>query len=306
MKVGPNRTAVHWLRYLAVRLVLAFLQVLPWSTARQAARVLGGLGFLLDRRRRKAHALTNIRRAFPSLRHAEAVRMLRRVYRNMAQELVDSLKFLCIAGRPGCEQYLETVGFDRLRQVRGDTGFIFVTGHFGPWEVLGAALPALGYPVWSLARELRNPFLGRYVRRMREATDQHLLPKHGAMRQTIRLLRQGSNVGFLIDQDARKDGIFVDFFGRPASTTPGPAKLAIRTGAPVAFLYARPIPGQTRFRIVLHDVVFPRQGGNVQAETRRMTQRLTADLEEIVRRAPEEWLWTHKRWKTYPGKYGRA
>jgi len=304
LKTGLVRTGVDWLRYAAVRLVLVLLQILPWSASRHVACFLGDLAFTFDRRGRQADAVRNIRRAFPSLERAQAVQVLKDVYRNLARMLVDSLKFARLAARGRGVEFLETVGFERLQQARGETGVIFVTGHFGHWEVLGTALPLLGYPVWSLGREFRNPFLDSYVRRMRETTEQHMLPKRGAMRQIIRLLKQGSSVGFLIDQDARKDGIFVDFFGRPASTTPAPARIALGTGAPVAFVYARWIPGRMRFRIVLHDLVLPQEGADVRTETLRMTQRLTADLEAIVREAPAEWLWLHRRWKTYPGKYG--
>ncbi len=306
MKIRLLRTAVDWLSYFAVRLVLAPLERLPWCASPQATWFLGGFASVFDKKRRQTHAVRNIRRAFPSLDRAQAVRVLKGVYRNLAQMLVDSLKFARVAARGKGDEFLEVVGFERLQQARRETGVVFVTGHFGDWEVLGAALPLLGYPVWSLGRQFRNPFLNDYVRRIRETTDQHMLPKRGAMRQIIRLLKQGSNVGFLIDQDARQDGIFVDFFGRPASTTPGPARIAIRTGAPVAFVYARRMPGRMRFRIVLHDLVFPQDGADVRTETRRMMQRLTADLEALVREAPTEWLWRHRRWKTYPGKYGRV
>lgn len=306
MKTGMVRTAVDWLRYAAMRLVLAPLERLPWSASPQAARFLGGLASAFDKKRRQTDAVRNIRRAFPSLDRAQAVQLLKGVYRNLAQALMDSLKFARVAARGEGGEFLEVVGFERLQQARRETGVVFVTGHFGDWEVLGAALPLLGYPVWSLGREFLNPFLNAYVHRMRETTDQHMLPKHGAMRQTIRLLKQGSNVGFLIDQDARKDGIFVDFFGHPASTTPAPARIAIRTGAPVAFVYARRMPGRMRFRIVVHDLVFPQEGADVRTETHRMMQRLTAGLEALVREAPVEWLWLHRRWKTYPGKYGRV
>jgi KDO2-lipid IV(A) lauroyltransferase len=117
------------------------------------------------------------------------------------------------------------------------------------------------------------------------------------------LLKRGQNVGLLVDQDARKTGVFVDFFGRPASTTPTPARLAIYTGAPIAFVYARQVGRASRFRIVLADLIEPQQQGDPDAEVRRITQRLTSDLEREIRNAPEEWLWLHHRWKTYPGKY---
>jgi KDO2-lipid IV(A) lauroyltransferase len=182
---------------------------------------------------------------------------------------------------------------------------VFVTGHFGCWEVLGLSASALGLPVWTLGRMFDNVFAQRYVQQLREAAGQRMLPKEGVFRHMVRLVQNRRNVALLIDQDVRRHGIFVDFFGRPASTTPAAARIAVRTGAPVAFVYARRIPGRNRFRVVIADVVWPRRDSARSAEVKRITQRVTGDLEEVVRRWPEEWLWLHRRWETYPGKYRR-
>jgi KDO2-lipid IV(A) lauroyltransferase len=123
------------------------------------------------------------------------------------------------------------------------------------------------------------------------------------MLQALRALRAGRNLAFLIDQDARRDGIFVDFLGKPASTTASPARLAYATGAPIAFMYARRLGRQSRFQIVIADVIWPRQDAEETGEVFRMTQRMSRDLEEVVTKWPTEWMWMHRRWKTYPGKY---
>jgi KDO2-lipid IV(A) lauroyltransferase len=282
----------------------SLLQALPWPAGRAGARLLGDLAYVLDRARRQENALANLQRALPSLERDEAKRVLKGVYRHFAESILDGVNFARFAGRRGSDELLEAVGFEKLQTVPRDAGVIFVSGHFGHWELLGTALPLLGYPLWTVARPLRNPLVYRHVRRLREATGQHLLPKRGALRRIIRLLRRGENVGFLIDQDVRQDGIFVDFFGKPASTTPIPAKLAIRTGAPLAFVYAHRVAGKNRFRLVLKDVFLPRQTDPAEVEVPGLTQEITSELEETIRQAPEEWLWLHRRWKTYPGKYG--
>jgi KDO2-lipid IV(A) lauroyltransferase len=282
----------------------SLLQALPWSAGRAGARFLGDLAYVLDRARRRENALANLQRALPPLGRAEAKRVLKGVYRHLAESILDAANFARFAGRRGSDELFDAVGFEKLQAVPRDVGVIFVSGHFGHWELLGTALPLLGYPLWTVARPLRNPLVYRRVRRLREATGQRLLPKRGALRRIIRLLRRGENVGFLIDQDVRQDGIFVDFFGKPASTTPIPAKLAIRTGAPLAFVYARRVAGKNRFRLVLKDVFLARQADPAEAEVPGLTQELTSELEGTIRQAPEEWFWLHRRWKTYPGKYG--
>ena len=298
-----RRERLEPLVYVGARYAHAFLNLLPWSASRSVARCLGRLAYLLDSRERRAMALENLRRSFPSWTAAHAEQVLKDVYHHLAVSISDTLSFVRLVRGTGLDQLVERVGFEKLEGVRRRTGIVFVTGHFGHWEVLGAALPLLGYPVWSVGRPLRNRLVDRYVRRMRQKTGQRMLSSRGAMLQLIRLLKRGQNVGLLVDQDARKTGVFVDFFGRPASTTPTPARLAIYTGAPIAFVYARRAGRASRFRIVLADLIEPQQQGDPDAEVRRITQRLTSDLEREIRKAPEEWLWLHRRWKTYPGKY---
>jgi len=302
----PRRGWLAWILYACSRCIVAVLLALPWGAGRAAAGFVGDLAYLFDSRERRDEALANLQRAFPGRGKAWSRKVLRGVYRHMAVSVVDSLHFVRRARRRDPAELFEVIGFEKLRAVGDGRGVIFVTGHFGHWEVLGAASAFLGYPVWSMGRRLRNVYLDAYVQKMRQSTGQRILDKDGGLRSIIRLLRRGENVAILIDQDMRRDGIFVDFFGRPASTTAAPARLSMRTGAPVAFVYARLLPAQRRFRIVLKDVIPARTTGDSSANVRDVTQQLTSHLEELVRQSPEEWLWLHRRWKTFPGKYGPA
>lgn len=303
MKKSRIRTARDWLLYAAARFTMGLLQALPWARGRAAAGWLGRLAYMLDRRERKENSLDNLMRAFPDMDRPRAVALLRRVYEHLVGSVLDSMNFVRVAGNWPTEKLLDVEGIEKLDGLEYDTGAILVTGHFGHWELLGAAGPLIGHAAHSVMRGLRNVFADRYVRRLRGATGQRLLDKHGDLRQMLRLLKQGEDVAILIDQDARKHGVFVEFFGRPASTTQAPARIALQTGAPIAFMYARRYPGQSRFRLVLTDVIRPQLTADRDAEVLRITQRLTSDLEEVIRQVPHEWLWVHRRWKTYPGKY---
>jgi KDO2-lipid IV(A) lauroyltransferase len=303
LKVSPFRLAYDWFFYAYARSVSGFQRASPWDVARVNARLVGDMGYWMDRPSRRAMAAQNLLQAFPDWSEARARATVREVYRHLSESALDGLKFAQALERGRAGELLEMEGFERLEELDRDTGIIFVTGHFGHWEVLGASAATMGYPVWSMARGLRNPGLARLVARLRRASGQRTIPQRGGLRKAIRLLQEGENIAILMDQDVRHGGIFVDFFGRPASTSPGPARMAIYTGAPVAFAYARRIPGQNRFRAVLDDLIIPQKTDDPAAEVFRITDRFTKALERAVREAPGEWLWLHRRWKTYPGKY---
>jgi KDO2-lipid IV(A) lauroyltransferase len=293
----------RWLLYSVMRNVVAAILLLPRATARTVTDWLGRLAYLADRPDRKAASLANVQSAFPELPRDRAVDLLRRAYSHLVTSIYDSVAFSKAAKGGACDGLVEVLGLDSLPPARPDRGLIFVTGHFGTWEVLGAVASLLGYPVWSVRRAFENQFVEAYVLQLRGTTGQHLLPKRGSFRQMVRLLQQGENVALLVDQDARRHGIFVDFFGRPASTTTAPARLALRTGATIAFVYCERL-GE-RFRVTIGDVIRPESGADAREEMRRITQRITTDIEEVVRASPDKWLWLHRRWKTYPGKYWR-
>lgn len=295
----------NWLQYLVLRYVHGLVRTLPWHTARTMASGIGDLIRLLDGSDRKANTAKNLHEAFPEMTTWEVQETIKKVYRHLPTCVVDAANFIRFAEGGAAADYLQFEGVDRLPSDELDTGMIFVTGHLGCWEVLGPAAAHIGHSVYSLARPLDNPLLDEYVQKLREAIGQHILNKKGSMQTVIRLLREGENIGFLIDQDARHYGIFVDFFGKPASTVTSPARLAIYTGAPLAFFYAVRMPGKNLFRVVLEDLVWPRTDADTAEETYRITQRLTNDLENVIRKHPTEWLWLHRRWRTYPGKYSK-
>jgi len=274
-------TLANWLGYWTLLASERLFLCMPWHVGRAVARRIGDAVFLLDRPGRKAQMYRNIKLAFPELTGRQVRELARESYRFLGESLVDARHFHRLAIQGRWEEILEVQGVELLHDPRRRVGVVFVTGHFGCWEVMGLAGAHLGYPVTSVARRMRNPLIDLHMRQMRGALGEEILVKKGAMFQAFRALKAGRNLAFLIDQDARRHGIFVEFMGRPASTTPSPARLALKTGAPVAFAYARRIPGQNRFRIVIKDVVRARQGADPEAEVYRITQRITRDLEEL-------------------------
>ena len=185
-----------------------------------------------------------------------------------------------------------------LEAVEAGKGVVLVTGHFGNWEIGGAALAARGVPIDGVAQRQSNPLFDRALVAARERLGMRVIERGRAPKLGLRALRAGRVLAFVADQDARRAGVFVPFFGRPASTHRGPALLALRTGAPLFLGTALRMP-DGRYRIRLEEVEVDRTG-ETDVDVQRLTAAFTARLEAAIRTAPEQYFWHHRRWKTPP------
>src|SRR5439155_14908573 len=202
------------------------------------------------------------------------------------------------------KEHIDLVGgreiVDRLLSGRP---LLLVSGHFGNWEMGGFALGLFGFRTHAIARPLDNPYLEDYLRRFREKTGQKLLAKRGDFDQMEALLRSGGVIGTLADQDAGQRGLFVAFFGRPASTHKAVALLALEHGVPMAVVGTPRLNG--RYRVLIGDLIFPEEYDKHPDAVRAITQRFTTALEKLIRLAPEQYFWLHRRWKHAPAKARR-
>jgi KDO2-lipid IV(A) lauroyltransferase len=288
-------TARHWFEYLAVQVVIAFVRVMPYAVSQACGTALGRTFYWLDRRHRRI-ALENVAAAFPGRPASERRAIVRGAFSHFGRLLLAVLEF----GTLSPEQMLARVEFEgeervRIAHARGK-GVLFVTGHFGFWE-LQAMVHALRLPSMAvLARALDNRRLNDLLERIRTRTGNTVIYRQGTLRRVLRTLHSGHGVGVLIDQHMiTRDAVAVDFFDRPAATTSAVAALALRTGAPVVPLFALPLPGG-RYRMIYEHPVEPPQAGDEDA-LRDFTQRCTDVLEMYVRRHPDLWLWMHRRWR---------
>jgi KDO2-lipid IV(A) lauroyltransferase len=169
----------------------------------------------------------------------------------------------------------------------------------------GYLFGVFGFPPNSVARTLDNPHLDRFLRSFREKTGQKLIPKKGGYEDMLAVLRNGGVLSFLADQDAGERGMFVDFFGRPASTHTAIALLAIEHQAPVVVGYARRVGDGFHYEVGCDAVIEPEEWTGTAEDARLLTQRYTTALETIIRRDPEQYLWLHRRWKHQPKPRGK-
>jgi Kdo2-lipid IVA lauroyltransferase/acyltransferase len=290
---------VDYLVYLAVRMLVCVLQALPFEAACGFARLLAWVAYHVDRRHRLV-ALENLRKAFPG-RHtdAELDALVRGVYEHFCMVLIEIVHLPRRYHLHNYRQY--TVLREPLLWADvflSGRPVLLVTGHFGNWEMGGYTLGLFGIPTYAIARPLDNPHLDAFLRTFRERTGQKLLAKHGDFANIEKVLAGGGVLGTLADQDAGQRGLFVDFFGRPASTHKAVALLAIKHQVPMVVCGNPKLGG--KYQLWPIDVIYPEDYADSPDAVREITQRFTSSLEKLVRLAPEQYFWVHRRWKHAP------
>lgn len=285
------------------RLAFGALAYAPPPLAERVGRWLGRLAYRLGWRRRVVE--TQLAGAFPDRDDRWVGRTARACFEHVGRELLS----LPRATRRGLAEVrgriVETEGLDVLREAFGEgRGLVVVTGHFGNWELAGASLAAFGFPMDAVVQSMKNPFVTRYVRRVRERLGMGLIDRVDAWERLTESLAAGRIVAFAADQDARERGVFVPFFGRPASTHRAPALLAVRARVPffVGGVYR---VGPRRYRLWVRRLE-PPAGCGVREQVRELTRRWSEELERRIRLSPEQYFWHHKRWKTAPPGTDRA
>jgi KDO2-lipid IV(A) lauroyltransferase len=269
---------------------------LPSAVGLAAGRRLGDLlWWALPRRR--AVALDNLQRVFGGERPPAEIRRLgRRSFQHVGMNLIEACRYLL---RP-THVMLSRVRVEGLQHFQAAAahgrGVFILTAHFGNWELLAAAHGLTGVPLSIVTRPLDHPLLEDLAARFRRRSGAELIVKRQAVREVLSALRRQRMVGILLDQNAtRAEGVFVPFFGFPASTSKGLALLALRTGAPVVPIFLRREPDGRHCMDVSAALPPPADG-----EITTYTSMFNRAIEAAIRRAPEQWLWMHDRWRTRP------
>ncbi len=297
---SSDRSARQRREARAADLLGALVRRLPRAWALALGRSLAGLYADLDRRHVRI-ACDNLRRAFPHWDETRVQRTTRGVYAHFGQVLFD---LLWLRGRT-LEEILPLVGFEGLEHsdtaLRAGRGALMVSAHIGNWELHAIAHGMRFGAVHVVGRPLDNPSLDERLVALRQMGGNLVISKRRALPQILAGLRANRMVAVLIDQNVQeRDGIFVDFFGRPACTTTVAAALAVKTGCALVPCHARLLE-DGRYKLMLDAPLHWTPSGDRQADVAALTQRLTTIIEGWVRATPEQWLWLHRRWKTQPG-----
>jgi KDO2-lipid IV(A) lauroyltransferase len=303
---GAEPAFHHRLEYAAFRLVYGCLALLPLGVAMRVAAAVAAFAIRIDRRHRRI-GLVNLAIAFPEKSERERMDILLASYRNLGRMIAECahLDRLTPANVRDRVTIDDAALWAQLPNELKRNGILVLTGHFGNWELFAYAHGLLGFPVHLVHQTIKNPLVDGFIERMRQRAGTSTMRKHAAARGVLRALGDRGLMVLPLDQTAaRRTGVFVDFFGRQASTNAGFGRIVARTGVPVYPAVLVREGASARHRIViLPRVPFASMADRDQA-AREFTQRCTAVLETMIRAHPDHWLWTHKRWRTRPAGEG--
>ena len=302
----PRSPIADYAVYLLVRLFVCVVQMLSFPAACRLSHLLAMVAHRLGRRHREV-ARENLRHAFgDQLTERERERLVCGIYRHFCQLLMEIIH---LPRRLHIQNWQRYVTLENPRPLvdllLSGRPLLMVTSHFGNWEMGSYALGLLGFKLHAVARPLDNRYLDDYLRRFRERTGQKLLAKKGDFDRMQEILAAGGVLGTLGDQDAGQRGLFVDFFGRPASTHKAVALLALEYNVPMLVSHARNAGQPLHYILGIDDVIFPEEYAGRADAVPAITQRFTTAVERSVRKAPEQYLWLHRRWKHLPARAKR-
>jgi Kdo2-lipid IVA lauroyltransferase/acyltransferase len=283
----------HRLEAFGARALFALFRALPVD----AASALGGwLGRTIGPRLGASkRAVINLRRAMPELDEARIVGIVRGMWENLGRVVAEypHLGKFRVYEKGGRVEALNTESVDPL--LAAGKKLIFISAHFGNWEVASLAATQKGLDVAQIYRPANNPFVDALIHESRSIVRSELIPKGSvAARRSIEALRQGRHLALLVDQKMN-DGIPVPFFGRDAMTAPAVAQLALRFDAAIVPARVERTSG-ANFRLTVFPPVELPQTGDRHADTRETMRRVNAVLESWIRERPEQWFWLHRRW----------
>jgi Kdo2-lipid IVA lauroyltransferase/acyltransferase len=288
------------LEYAAAWPFIKLLGILPRPLSRALAISLGHLFYFFHFKLRRV-GMRNLEMALPEKTEAERVQIVRGVFTSLGRQLSE----LCLFPRYTPENVEDVVVYDGLENyekayARGK-GVLFLTAHFGGWELSAFAHSLHGHWVNIVMRPMDNPYLDEMLQRYRTMHGNKVVPKDDFVRGLLAAMKAGETVGILMDTNMTPpQGVFVDFFGIPACTASGLARIALRTDAAVVPGFTIWDKSQGKYRLRFDPAVELVRTGNLEADIIANTQKFTKVIENYVREYPDQWLWVHRRWKTRP------
>jgi len=289
-----------WLEYAAVWLLLKGLGTLPRSLAMGIGANLARILYAVSPKLRKT-AETNLKIAFPAWPEAQRDAVVQKMVRNLGWMAAEFARFPKYS-KENIEQIVVLDGNDNfLEGQRRGRGVLILTGHIGAWELSSFAHALYGYPLHFMARPLDNQRIDALVNSYRCSSGNRAIFKNESARVILKILKEAGTIGILADQNTMpEEAVLVDFFGKPASTTTGIARVALHTDAAVVPGYAVWDESIRKYRLRFEPPLELVRSGDMERDVLENTRRFTRMIEDIIRKYPDQWVWVHGRWSAQP------
>ena len=288
------------LEYLTVRGILGAFGLLPLHLSMNLGAAFGRV-FQTFAPKLNRVGRRNLELALPDSGAVQRQKILRGVFENLGRQMGFVSHFSRLTSE-NLSEIIDVQGLEHCANASSEgRGVILFTAHFGGWEASHLAVSAAGFPVNVIVRRIDNPLVENFVDDLRSRFGSRTIDKKTSARRMFRQLRAGEVLGILTDLNTQEhEGVFVDFFGVPASTSAGIAKLVLRTNAAVLPVFVVWQPEQRKYLLRIEPPVRFEPTGDEEHDVRELTQKITGKIEEYIRRYPDQWLWIHKRWNTRP------
>lgn len=299
-KRKKRNLVVDWLSYIALRFLIVILSMFSIERNLKTACFLGrGLWDHYHRGRKRA--LENLRASFPEKNQQWLIDTGRRSFEHIAMLAIDMLFTPKLVKRDNRQKYSCYKNVEQAKWLmKQGKGLLMVAAHYSNFEIMGYLLGFFGFNIYSVARPLDNKFINKYLYSVRQDAGQKIIDKKGAAQIMSHISSSGETLCFIVDQDAGRKGVFVDFFGRKASTYKSIALLAITNHLPIGVGYSRRDGNRFFFEIGVNRIIFPEEWADKDDPVKWITAEYTKAIEDFIREDPTQYWWLHRRWKHRP------
>ena len=305
-KDKKQRPVRDYLVYVLMRIVLFIIFLSPIERNLRFARFLGRLLWKHYARGRD-RAMDNLRAAFPEKDDLWLEATGRRSFEQLVMLVMDVMFTPKLVHKENWTDYAGVVNIERAKwMMKENKGMLLLTGHYGNFEIMGYMMGLFGFEVYSIARPLDNKYINDYLYNIRVAKGQKIISKHGATEDMTRLAEQGATLCFISDQDAGRKGVFVDFFGRKASSYKSIGLLAMQYSLPIGVGVCRRVGDAFKFEIEVGRIIMPSEWEGRDKPLDWVTAEYNKELENLIRKDPTQYWWIHRRWKTRPKEERQA
>ena len=299
--LAMRQRAIDLAVYVVIRVMIAFVQAMPLEACAKGAELLATL-FTRVVRIRGSVVEENLRTAFPNLSSQERSDITWQMWRHLLLMLAEIAHTPRKVHETNWREHSHIVNQELfVRTLLSGRPLVVISAHFGNFELGGYLMGLFGFPTYTVARTLDNPFLDRWVNDFRGRTGQYMLPKKGSGNDIQRVLQRGGILTLLGDQAAGQKQCWVNFFGKPASTHKAVAIFSLGNEAPTMVSYARRIDRPLHYEVGPAAICDPREADFSFGSVPLLAQWYTDHLERLIRQSPGQYWWLHRRWKGKPG-----